>query len=451
MDKAAITFFLDAFDRLICYEQCGGNRMKNSLESVMETIQKGDAEKGLKMLDELEGRADHQEKYDIAQLYDELGRPDKAKPIVEELISNYPDEGELLTIAAELAVDLDQEEEAIEWLLEVKKEDEVFIRAQMLLADLYQLQGLDEVAETKLKTALQEAPEEPVLLAGLGDYYLERGDFSKSIPYLKQAERLGFEFPEGSLDLRLAEAYSSTGEFEDALSYYERGIKEKKEPHSLFGYGYTALQIGEYQTAIKQLEALKDMDPEFVTLYPYLIRAYEGMENYDKALQVTENGLSVDEYNDVLYVEAGKLQMALGNESVAEDRLKEAISLNPSNIEAVYTILELWNKQEDFDSVIEMVTYLKEIGEDDPRFDWYYGKAMWEMEDFENANQAYEGIRTVYTENEDFLEDYGRLLLEQGFRSDALAYFKQAASLQSANETLQELITDLEDTDDVDG
>ncbi|WP_185819618.1 tetratricopeptide repeat protein [Salibacterium salarium] len=421
--------------------------MKNNVEDIMEIIQKGDTEKGLKMLDELEGQADHQEKYDIAQLYDELGRPDKAKPIIEDLITNYPDEGELFTIAAELAVDLDQEEEAIEWLLEVKKEDQVFIRAQMLLADLYQLQGLDEVAETKLKTALQESPEEPVLLAGLGDYYLERGDFSKSIPYLKQAERQGFEFPEGSLDLRLAEAYSSTGEFEDALSYYERGVKEKKEPHALFGYGYTALQIGEYKIAVEQLEKLKDMDPEFVTLYPYLIRAYEGIENYDKALQVTENGLSVDEYNDVLYVEAGKLQMALGNESVAEDRLREAISLNPSNIEAAYTVLELWNKQEDFDSIIDLVSYLKEIGEDDPRFDWYYGKAMWESEDFEKANQAYNSIQTEYAENEEFLEDYGRLLLEQGYRKDALTYLKKAVLLQPANETLQELISDLENDD----
>ncbi len=59
------------------------------------------------------------------------------------------DEGELYILAAEIAIDLDEEEDAIEWLLEIKEEDSTFLQAQLLLADLYQLQGLDEVAEDK--------------------------------------------------------------------------------------------------------------------------------------------------------------------------------------------------------------------------------------------------------------------------------------------------------------
>ncbi|MFZ4452291.1 tetratricopeptide repeat protein [Salibacterium aidingense] len=418
--------------------------MKYNLEQIMELIQQGNTEKGLQLLDEFEGQADHQEKYDLVQLYVELGRPDKAQPLIEELIHLYPDEGELLTTAAEIAIDMDKEEEAIEWLQEVKKKDESFLRAQMLLADLYQLQGLDEVAESKLKTALQEAPEEPVLLAGLGDYYLERGDFSKSIPYLKQAERQGFEFPEGSLDLRLAEAYSSTGAFEDALAYYEKGIKEKQEPHALFGYGYTALQVSDYHTAVRQLEELKAMDPEFVTLYPYLVRAYEGVENFEQALKTAEDGLSVDEYNDQLYLEAGKLQMALDASSAAEDRLRQALSLNPGNREAAFALLELWYTQEDYDSIIELVSYLNEVGEEDPRFEWYIAKARWESEELEKALEIYESIRNEYTGNETFQEDYGRLLLELGYQRQALNYFRQALVLEPDNEELMELVADLE-------
>ncbi|WP_143083007.1 tetratricopeptide repeat protein [Salibacterium qingdaonense] len=420
--------------------------MKYSLEQIMEFIQQGDTEKGLELLSEFEKEADHQQKYDLVQLYNELGRPDKAEPLIQELIQNYPDEGELLTTAAETAIDMDKEDEAIEWLLEVDRKDEAFLQAQMLLADLYQLQGLNEVAESKLKAALQEAPEEPILLAGLGDYYLDQGDFSKSIPYLKQAERQGFEFPEGSLDLRLAEAYSSTGAFEDAMSYYEKGIKEKQEPQALFGYGYTALQISDYQTASKQLEELKAMDPEFVTLYPYLVRAYEGLENFDQALQTAEDGLSVDEFNDQLFLEAGKLNMALDDQDAAEKRLREALSLNPANRDAAFAVLELWLTQEDYESMIDLISYLKEIKEDDPKLEWYLGKAQWETEDFDKAVETYQGIQQEYTENESFLEDYGRLLLELGYRTEALRYFRSVLSLDPANTEIQELVTDLEDS-----
>ncbi|WP_158735346.1 lipopolysaccharide assembly protein LapB [Alteribacillus sp. YIM 98480] len=419
--------------------------MKKSLEDIIQVIQEGDIEEGLKSLEQYEKSADHQEKYDLVQLYEELGRLDKAKPLIEELINYYPEEGELLTMAAEIAIDMDEEDEAIEWLLEVNEEDEAFLRAQMLLADLYQLQGLDEVAEKKLKDALQKAPDEPVLLAGLGDYYLDRGDFAKSIPYLKQAERMGFEFPEGGLDLRLAEAYSATGEFETALPYYRKGLNEKTDPHAMFGNGYTALQIEDYDLAVKSFNKLKEADPDFVTLYPYLIRAYEGLEKYELALKTAEQGLSVDEYNDTLFTEAGKLQLALGNEKVAEERFREALSINPGNQEAATSALALWLEQEDFEAIEDLVTYLKDIGEEDASFDWYHGKALWEKEDFQNASQAYEKASASFMGNEEFLEDYGKLLLELGHRDQALQIFKKAFLLDPSNESLQILINELED------
>ncbi|SDH07268.1 Tetratricopeptide repeat-containing protein [Alteribacillus persepolensis] len=419
--------------------------MKSSLEESLELIQNGDVEKGLQRLEEVEQNASHQEKYDLIQIYEELGRLDKAKPLLDELISYYPDEGELLTTAAEMAVDLDEEDEAIEWLLEVKEGDEAYVRAQMLLADLYQLQGLDEAAENRLKAALQKEPNEPVLLAGLGDYYLDRGDFAKSIPYLKQAQAQGFEFPEGGLNLRLAEAYSATGEFETALTYYRKGLKDKTDPHSLFGYGFTALQIEDYQLAATQLEKLKQTDPDYVTLYPYLIRAYEGLEKYEEALKAAEDGLSVDEQNDTLFTEAGKLQLALGNESVAQDRLKEAIAVNPGNQEAAKALFALWLDQENYEAIEDLALHLKELGEEDAYMDWYYAKALWEKEAFDEAEKLFEKVYPSLSQHDDFLEDYGKLFLELGYRNKALHFFKQALALHPGNEELDMFIRDLEE------
>ncbi|GAE34569.1 tetratricopeptide repeat protein [Halalkalibacter akibai] len=152
----------------------------NAIEKVMQGIEQGHVEKGLTELASLEKTGDHQLKYDIAEAYYQLGHIDKAKNLVDELLMLYPDEGSLYAFAAELLIDLDEEDEAIELLLEIKEHDPAYLQAQLLLADLYQLQSLDEVAEQKLLKAAEKAPNEPIISYGLGEFYLGRGDYIKA-------------------------------------------------------------------------------------------------------------------------------------------------------------------------------------------------------------------------------------------------------------------------------
>src|SRR5699024_3854265 len=107
--------------------------------------------------------------------------------IIDELLMYYPQEGELYVFSSELLIDLGDEDGAIEQLSLISEDDEAFLQAQLLLADLYQMQSLDEVAEQKLLAEAKKAPEVIVISYGLGVFYLERGDYLKSIPYLKKA------------------------------------------------------------------------------------------------------------------------------------------------------------------------------------------------------------------------------------------------------------------------
>ncbi|WP_018922264.1 tetratricopeptide repeat protein [Salsuginibacillus kocurii] len=417
--------------------------MNQTMEGAVEAIENGQVEKGLNILDQLEETADHQQLFDIASLYQQLGRADKAKPIITNLLSYYPDEDELFVFAAELEIDLDQEEEAIEWLLEIKEGSNTYLQAQILLADLYQLQGLDEVAEQKLKRALEHSPDEPVLLAGLGDFHLERGDFNKSIPYLKQAEQKGFQFPDGSLDLRLAEAYSATGQFEEALKYYERGLDEKTELSAIFGYGYTALQVGDYQLAAKQFEELKRRDYEYVTLYPYLARAYEGQEMFKEALGACEQGLQVDEYNDALYAEAGKIRLKLGYFPEGEDALRQALAINPGNFAASVALLSYLQDEERAEEVLEFLSYLEDMGEQAPLFDWKRAKANWLLEDFEASYKHFQSVAEEFSEDSEFLEDYGRFLIEYGFTEKGITHLQKALTLNPSDHDLSMFVEQL--------
>lgn len=421
----------------------GGMNVIKEIEKAIAAIELGDVDKGLGDLKQLLKRADHQSKYDIAQVFHELGHVEQAKEIIDELMMLYPDEGSLNALAAELLIDMDQEDEAIELLQDITEDDEAFLQAQLLLADLYQMQSLDEVAEQKLLLAFKKAPDEMIISYGLGEFYLERGDYVKSIPYLKKAVHSGEEIKDIHLELRLAEAYSASGQFEDALIYYQRGLKNHLEPHALFGYGFTAYQLEDMVLAIEQFEALKALDPDFSTVYPYLAKAYEAEGRVDDALETLKAGMSVDEFNESLYIHAAKLSFKKNTAIDGEAFLRQAIAMNPSNVEAVHTLAAFLKHEEMFEELLDLMKHMKEYGEEDVLYTWYEATALKEQDHYDEAYTLYMEIEGQLQEDVDFLEEYGYFLLEYGQRARAKQIFSELLKLQPERGEIQELLADL--------
>ena len=59
----------------------------------------------------------------------------------------YPEESEFTVFLAELYIDLDKEDEAIEVLHDIPENDDLYVQSLLLVADLFQMQGFDDVAE----------------------------------------------------------------------------------------------------------------------------------------------------------------------------------------------------------------------------------------------------------------------------------------------------------------
>ena len=330
-------------------------------------------------------------------------------------------------------------------LLEVNENDPVFLQGQLLLADLYQMQGLHEVAEQKLLRAIELAPNESIVAYGLGEFYFERGDYKKSIRYFKQVIQQNEKLPNVNVELRLAEAYSATGLFEDAIPYYQKGLTENVELSSLFGFGFTAYQLGDYRLAIEQLLVLKELDPEYGSLYPYLAKAYEAQYLYDDAIKVLNEGIKLGDFNEELYLLAGKLSLKMKNSENGEEYLRQVLAINPSHFEAVRTLAALLKEEERFEELLELIDYIKDFGEDDPLFTWFEASAHSKLESFEMADGLYKEISLHFENDPDFLEEYGQFKLENGERKLAKKMFLQAISLDPSRIYLHELLMDLEE------
>ncbi|AIC94596.1 tetratricopeptide repeat protein [Shouchella lehensis] len=411
-------------------------------EHVFSKIEAGNIEAALAYIAEHALSDNHQIRFEAAELYYELGHIREARTIVEELRSLYPDEGSLAILSAEMMIDEDQEDEAIELLLEVGAKDDSFVQAQLLLADLYQLQALDEVAEQKLLAALQKDPEEMILIYALGEFYLNQGAYNKAIPYLKQS--LHAQLGEVNVGLSLAEAYSGNGQFEEALHLYHQQETNKMTPDQLFSFGFTAYQQGDYPVVIEQLGAVKNLDADFTSVYMPLAKAYEAENRLDESFETLKDGIRMDEFNDQLPMMAGQVLTKMNDLVGAEQYFRQALALNPSNMTSIQALAALLKEDERAEELQELVEHVQEYGEHDPVLTWYHAFSKAQLESYEEARLLYEEAEPFFKEDADFLIEYGYFLLEEGKRTKAAELFGQALHVDPTRTDLIELIDQLQ-------
>ncbi|MCF6408225.1 tetratricopeptide repeat protein [Pseudalkalibacillus salsuginis] len=417
-----------------------------NVQEAIEAIDRGEIENGLSLLKKSRENADHETLLEIAQIYNELGFIQEASDVAEELIAFYPEVDDLKLFAAELYIEMEQEEEALHLLSSITSENERYLEALVLSADLYERQGLSEVAEQKLLTAKRIAPNEPVITFGLGEFYLHHGNFNRSRIYYEELIKAGHEdFNQTPIHLRMAESLTGSGQFEEALTYYEKGLQEESNPDDWFGYALTANRIGEHQKTIQALNHLKDLDPQYTTLYPTLAQAYEEEGALQEAMEACLEGIRWDEFNDELYLQAGKLAFRLHDQGKGIELLKHAISLNPSNTNAISVLMEQYLQGGMYEAVTDLAGEVERYGDLPPGAIWKTAVAYRELEDDEHALKKYVEAYTELKDQPEFLEDYGWYSLEIGERARAKELFSKTMAIDPDRLHLEEEINRLQD------
>ncbi|MBC6297128.1 tetratricopeptide repeat protein [Listeria sp. FSL L7-1517] len=386
------------------------NKMLHALEHEDMALAK-------KYFDEVVQAGTDEEQFFLAEELFALGFLDETEDLYELLLAKYKDEGELLVRAAEVALEKDDLDSAQDYLEKVNKKDEAYVESLLVLADLYQMQGLFEVSEQKLIEAKQIAANEPIIDFALGEYYLSQARFASAVQSYQTAVEAGLTIiANGAVSVyeRIAEAFAASGAFEEALPYYERALEDKESVDTLFGMGLTAFQAKDYTKAIHALEHLREHDPAYSTLYSYLAKSYEENGEPEKAIEVLKDGLSQDEFNKELFLEAGKLAVTLRLPEEAEEFFRQAIVLDEEYSEAIMQLNKLLLARENYEGVIELVEGLGEEVISEPQIFWDVSVAYQETEQYNKAKANYELAYPHFTNNPTFLKEYGLFLREEG-------------------------------------
>lgn len=381
-----------------------------------------------------------EEKFLLCEELFQYGFLEEAKALVENLLKTYPEEGELLVLLAEILVEFGDDEEAILVLEKISPEDPNYGQSLLLAADLYQSQGLYEVSERKLLKAKKALPNEVIIDFALGEMYSDQGEVSKALHAYETVLKEQSEMAGVNIKQRIAELLSASGAFEDALVYYDQALDEKLEINTLFGYAFTALQAGYNRTAIEKFEEVRELDPEYHSLYLHLASAYEREEELENSMRAIQEGIRQDEFNKELFFFGGKIAIKLGEIDKAEQYFREALALDPGFAEAALTLNKVFIQEEQYEEVIDLFNQLDIEEEAEPQFLWDLALAYQGLEEYSYALDKYESAYTFFKKNETFLRDFGYFLVEEGKIDRAAEIFKQLLKNDPTNEEYLDLL-----------
>lgn len=356
--------------------------------------------------------------YSFAEELYSLGFLNQAKQIYENLLANYPKEDDLRVNLADIMIDEDDMDGALNYLNQVSSNSSAYIRSLMVTADLYQTQELFEVSEQKLIYARKLSPEEPAIKFALAELYLTMREYSRAIPlYLSLIKQGITTFSGSNLVERLGIAYANDGRFEQAIGYLKQVHEEDMTSDVKFETGFTYLQLHENKLAINFLEELRETEPQYTSLYPYLGEAYEAEDRLNDSLRVLQEGLRIDQYNERLWSIAADIAVKLNNEELAESYLKKGTVLNDEDLEIVIKLSNLYVKQKRYnENIVFLLPYVNQDNID-PQIYWNLARSYEQTEIFVKAQQFYEVANTYFQNDPNYLKQAIFFFKEQGEKS----------------------------------
>lgn len=391
--------------------------MSNS-ENMLEAIQRQD----LKQASQFFKRALKEDASEIllalAAYLESIGFLSEAKEIYLQEYPHYP---ELAINLAQIMAEDGDVEKAFMYLDTISQESDYYISALLVMADLYDVEGLTEVAREKLLLA-NERSDDPLVIFGLAEIELKLGHFKQAIhEYAKLDNREILKSTGVSTYQRIGCAYASLGKFEVAIEFLEKAIEIDYSDDTNFQLATILYEQGEYQRAIVLLKQLDLVNPNFEGYEFLYAKSLHKEHNIEEALRVTQKGLSKNAFDVQLLLLASRLSYELQDFKATERYLLKAKEVAVDDEEIVMRLTHLYLEEKRYDEVVA----LSHDNIDNVLTKWNIAKAYRKLESDTSAFQLYNDISRDLNNNPEFLQDYAYFLHEYGEKEQAYELAKR--------------------------
>ena len=371
--------------------------------------------------------------YELATYLEGIGFYPQAKEIYLKIVEDFPEVH--LNLAA-IASEDGQIEEAFAYLEEIQADSDWYVSALALKADLYQLEGLIDVAREKLLEALTYS-EDPLLILGLAELDSELENYQEAIQgYAQLDNRTIYEQTGISTYQRIGFAYAQLGKFETATEFLEKALELEYDDLTAFELASLYFDREEYQKAVLYFKQLDTISPDFEGYEYGYSQALHKEHQVQEALRITKQGLEKNPFETRLLLAASQFSYELHDVSGAENYLLTAKEDAEDTEEILLRLATIYLEQERYEDILDLQS-------DEPEnllTKWMIARSYQEMDYLDTAYDHYQELAGDLKDNPEFLEHYIYLLRELGYVEEAKVNAQSYLKLVPDDVQMQELI-----------
>ena len=371
--------------------------------------------------------------YELATYLEGIGFYPQAKEIYLKIVEDFPEVH--LNLAA-IASEDGQIEEAFTYLEEIQADSDWYVSALALKADLYQMEGLTDVAREKLLEALTYS-EDPLLILGLAELDSELENYQEAIRgYAQLDNRSIYEQTGISTYQRIGFAYAQLGKFETATEFLEKALELEYDDLTAFELASLYFDQEEYQKAVLYFKQLDTISPDFEGYEYGYSQALHKEHQVQEALRIAKQGLEKNPFETRLLLAASQFSYELHDASGAENYLLTAKEDAEDTEEILLRLATIYLEQERYEDILDLQSEEPE----NLLTKWMIARSYQEMDDLDTAYEHYQELAGDLKDNPEFLEHYIYLLRELGYFEEAKVNAQSYLKLVPDDVQMQELI-----------
>ncbi|CKJ17970.1 TPR domain protein [Streptococcus pneumoniae] len=370
--------------------------------------------------------------YELATYLEGIGFYPQAKEIYLKIVEDFP---ELHLNLAAIASEDGQIEEAFAYLEEIQADSDWYVSALALKADLYQMEGLTDVAREKLLEALTYS-EDPLLILGLAELDSELENYQEAIQgYAQLDNRTIYEQTGISTYQRIGFAYAQLGKFETATEFLEKALELEYDDLTAFELASLYFDQEEYQKATLYFKQLDTISPDFEGYEYGYSQALHKEHQVQEALRIAKQGLEKNPFETRLLLAASQFSYELHDASGAENYLLTAKEDAEDTEEILLRLATIYLEQERYEDILDLQSEEPE----NLLTKWMIARSYQEMDDLDTAYEHYQELAGDLKDNPEFLEHYIYLLRELGYFEEAKVNAQAYLKLVPDDVQMQEL------------
>ncbi|VKL75929.1 TPR domain protein [Streptococcus pneumoniae] len=370
--------------------------------------------------------------YELATYLEGIGFYPQAKEIYLKIVEDFPEVH--LNLAA-IASEDGQIEEAFTYLEEIQADSDWYVSSLALKADLYQLEGLTDVAREKLLEALTYS-EDSLLILGLAELDSELENYQAAIQaYAQLDNRSIYEQTGISTYQRIGFAYAQLGKFETATEFLEKALELEYDDLTAFELASLYFDQEEYQKATLYFKQLDTISPDFEGYEYGYSQALHKEHQVQEALRIAKQGLEKNPFETRLLLAASQFSYELHDASGAENYLLTAKEDAEDTEEILLRLATIYLEQERYEDILELQSEEPE----NLLTKWMIARSYQEMDDLDTAYEYYQELKGDLKDNPEFLEHYIYLLRELGHFEEAKVHAHTYLKLVPDDVQMQEL------------